>query len=186
MKDSTTVLSDDLKIHFIRKLHGGRHEIFDIYELRKNFGLGHLKTIKRVAVPHGSDMATLRAKIAATKEEDAYDTLIRELLPSSLAENQICFQGDDLVQLAINELGLDEVRDISRPSYLAMWKIRNYWESVNFSHHYEDHIGAEVAECKELLFNALRVRLGDVYVADKSKDHLREYVNQKFFADLGL
>lgn len=186
MKEAPTILGNGLEIHFIQELHGSRREIFDIYELRKNFGRGHLKTLKRVNVPHGSDLKVVESRIMATKEEDAYDTMIRELLPSVLSENQISFQGDALVQLAINEMGLDEVRNISRPAYLAMCDLRNYWEHGNFHRFYEDWVGTKLSECKEPFFNELRARLGDIYVSDVSKTHLREYVDHKFGAELGL
>lgn len=35
-------------------------------------------------------------------------------------------------------------------------------------------------------FNMLRSRLAEAYLADNTKSHLREYVDYKFGADLGL
>lgn len=72
MKEAPTILENGLEIHFIQELYGNNREILDIYELRKNFGRGRIKTLKRVDVPSGSDLEVVRAKIRASKpEEDA-------------------------------------------------------------------------------------------------------------------
>lgn len=72
MKDSPTILENGLEINYIQELFGNNDEILDIYELRKNFGRGRIKTLKRVDVPHGSDLEAVRAKIRASRpEEDA-------------------------------------------------------------------------------------------------------------------
>lgn len=72
MKDAPTILENGLEIHYIQELYGNNNEILDIYELRKNFGRGRIKTLKRVDVPSGADLEAVRAKIRASKpEEDA-------------------------------------------------------------------------------------------------------------------
>lgn len=67
-----------------------------------------------------------------------------------------------LVQLAIFELGETEVRNIS----------------------YDQRYCMGIAS--DTYLDRLRSRLGDAYLADTSKTHLREYVDYKFGADLGL
>lgn len=70
MKDAPTMLGNGLEIHYIQELYGNNDEILDIYELRKNFGRGRIKTLKRVDVPTGSDLETVRAKIRNSQVED--------------------------------------------------------------------------------------------------------------------
>ena len=68
-----------------------------------------------------------------------------------------------LVRLATLELGKEEVMNIT-------YEHRGYFIQ---------------GETKEYL-NQLRSKLGALFLADTSKTHLREYVDQKFGADLGL
>ena len=70
MKDAPTILENGLEIHYIQELYGNNREILDIYELRKNFGRGRIKTLKRVDVPSGSDLEVVRAKIRASRSEE--------------------------------------------------------------------------------------------------------------------
>ena len=65
MKDAPTILENGLEIHFIQELYGNNNEILDIYELRKNFGRGGTKTLKRVDVPQGTDITLVRAHFQA-------------------------------------------------------------------------------------------------------------------------
>lgn len=74
MKEAPTILENGLEIHFIQELYGNNREILDIYELRKNFGRGRIKTLKRVDVPSGSDLESVRAKIRASKNEEGSDS----------------------------------------------------------------------------------------------------------------
>lgn len=67
MKDAPTILGNGLEIHYIQELYGNNDEILDIYELRKNFGRGRIKTLKRVDVPQGSDLAAVRERIRISK-----------------------------------------------------------------------------------------------------------------------
>lgn len=69
MKDAPTILGHGLEIHYIQELYGNNDEILDIYELRKNFGRGRIKTLKRVDVPQGSDLEAVRAKIQTARVE---------------------------------------------------------------------------------------------------------------------
>lgn len=70
MKDTPTILGNGLEIHYIQELYGNNREILDIYELRKNFGRGRIKTLKRVDVPSGADLDTVRDKIRTSKPEE--------------------------------------------------------------------------------------------------------------------
>lgn len=70
MKDAPTILGNGLEIHYIQELYGNNREILDIYELRKNFGRGRIKTLKRVDVPSGADLDTVRDKIRTSKPEE--------------------------------------------------------------------------------------------------------------------
>ncbi|POF92830.1 hypothetical protein [Pseudomonas putida] len=69
MKDAPTILGNGLEIHYIQELYGNNDEILDIYELRKNFGRGRIKTLKRFDVPQGSDLEAVRAKIQTSRVE---------------------------------------------------------------------------------------------------------------------
>lgn len=70
MKDAPTILGNGLEIHYIQELYGNNDEILDIYELRKDFWRGRIKTLKRVDVPTGSDLETVRSKIRNSKVEN--------------------------------------------------------------------------------------------------------------------
>lgn len=70
MKDAPTILGKGLETHYIQELYGNNDEILDIYELRKDFVRGRIKTLKRVDVPTGSDLETVRAKIRNSKVEN--------------------------------------------------------------------------------------------------------------------
>lgn len=80
--------------------------------------------------------------------------------------HEILMTDSHLVSLAILELGEDEVRNIS------FGQTSNIRSIPPFD--------------SEKYFNLLRSRLADIYLSDTSKTHLREYVDQKFGADLGL
>lgn len=67
MKDGPIILGDGLEIHYIQELYGNNDEILDIYELRKNFGRGRIKTLKRVDVLQGSDLEAVRTKIRTSR-----------------------------------------------------------------------------------------------------------------------
>ncbi|MGG5289993.1 hypothetical protein [Pseudomonas shirazensis] len=79
--------------------------------------------------------------------------------------HEISITDSHLVRLAILELGEDEVRNIS---FGQTSNIR----SIPFD--------------SEKYFNVLRSRLADAYLSDTSKTHLREYIDHKLGADLGL
>jgi len=91
--------------------------------------------------------------------------LIAKLYEYDRNSHEIRMTDSNLVRLAILELGEDEVKNIS---FGQTSNIR----SIPFD--------------SEKYFNLLRSRLADVYLSDTSKTHLREYVDHKFGADLGL
>lgn len=82
---------------------------------------------------------------------------------SQRSEHHILSESFPLVQAAIVELGRDEVRRISYD--------KTYDRPFQFRSNY---------------FDALKEKLADVYMLDTTKTHLRQYLDHKFGADLGL
>lgn len=162
MKDGPIILGDGLEIHYIQKNSGKENEFFEAYKLRKDFGHGDIKTLRRGIPSIIKSLASFRQPIA----KDTMESLIkiaRQFDDDNRNAYEILIADSPLAQVAILELGKEKVRDIS------------------YGHRY-DRIRGE----SEMYLNTLRTRLADVYLADNSKSHLREYVDDKFGADLGL
>lgn len=92
--------------------------------------------------------------------------LVAMLYEHDRNSHEIRMTDSHLARLAILELGEDEVRNIS------FGQTSNIRSIPPFD--------------SEEYFNLLRSRLADIYLSDTSKTHLREYVDHKFGADLGL
>lgn len=162
MKDGPIILGNGLEIHYIQNNSGKENEFFEAYELRNDFGHGDIKTLRRGIPSIIKSLASFRQPIA----KDTMESLIkiaRQFDDDNRNAHEILIADSPLVQVAILELGKEEVRDISY-----------------------GHRGDCIRSESDMYFNTLRNRLAEVYLADKSKTYLREYVDQKFGADLGL
>lgn len=73
MKDGPIILGDGLEIHYIQKNSGKENEFFEAYELRKDFGHGDIKTLRRGIPSIIKSLASFRQPIA----KDTMESLIK-------------------------------------------------------------------------------------------------------------
>ncbi|WP_179179379.1 hypothetical protein [Pseudomonas sivasensis] len=97
----------------------------------------------------------------------------------ALSRQHIRFQDDKIVQLAIRELGADDVLRISRNHYMKIYGVR-YPQIVDTTPNLDDQ------QRRDQYLSTLKSLLGKAYLRDTSKIQLRQYLEHKFGADLGL
>lgn len=94
----------------------------------------------------------------------------------------------DLVKHAMAEFGLDAVVEASSLMANAQYAFVQCLRGLRLSSNLDNDLIGLVSIRKQQYLSYLQDRLADAYMAntDTSKTHLREYVDHKLGADLGL
>ena len=102
------------------------------------------------------------------------------------SEYKVCYAMTDLVKHAMAEFGLDAVVEASSLMANAQYAFVQCLRGLRLSSNLDNDLIGLVSIHKQQYFSYLQDRLADAYMADTSKTHLREYVDHKLGADLGL
>lgn len=102
------------------------------------------------------------------------------------SDYKVCYEGADLVKIAIKELGLEAVTKASHLMANAQYVFIQCLRGWRLSSDLDNDIIGLVSIRKQQYFSYLHDSLAEAYIADTSKTHLRQYVDHKFGTDLGL
>lgn len=102
------------------------------------------------------------------------------------SEYTVCYSETDLVKDAMSEFGREAVIEASHLIANAQYVFVQCLRGVRLTSAIDNDIIGLVSMRKQQYFVYLHILLADAYMADTSKIHLQQYVDNKFGADLGL
>ena len=128
----------------------------------------------------------LRDPYALTVLNDRINWLDKKQGLQERSEYSVCYAETDLVKDAMAEFGLDAVIEASYLMANAQYAFIQCLRGLRLSSDLDNDLIGLVSIRKQQYFSDLRERLAEAYMADTSKTNLRQYVDHKLGADLGL
>ena len=128
----------------------------------------------------------LRAPYALTVLNARINSLDETQGLQDRSEYKVCYAVTTLVKDAIAEFGLGAVVEASYLMANAQYAFIQCLRGLRLSSDLDNDLIGLVSIRKQQYFSYLQNRLADAYMADTSNTHLREYVDHKLGADLGL